>query len=165
MQRYDNCILSSYYPYLSSCVINGAAGKSDESSEIMLSLCACSFEFTCSRYLGAIQIISVLTSRTYYLIHEQIFSYHRVAVFYSHFPRVSTGTLSVCVNERFAQPLLHTVALQFLCTVFTEETKSRSQEVTTSNSKYVRSLSDVLNSPSASELCELLLQVWWVDGL
>lgn len=159
MLRHDNCILSSYYPYLSSCVINGAAGKSDESSEIKLSLCACSFEFTCSRYLGAIQIIRVLTSRTYYLIHEQIFSYHRVAVFYSHFPRVSAGTLSVCVNERFAQPLLHTVALQFLCTAFTEETKSRSQEVTTSNSKYVRSLSDVLNSPSASELCELLLQV------
>uniref|UniRef100_A0A3Q2X1X5 Rotatin n=1 Tax=Haplochromis burtoni TaxID=8153 RepID=A0A3Q2X1X5_HAPBU len=72
--------------------------------------------------------------------------------------RAFAGTLSVCVNERFAQPLLHTVALQFLCTVFTEETKSRSQEVTTSNSKYVRSLSDVLNSPSASELCELLLQ-------
>uniref|UniRef100_I3KA67 Rotatin n=1 Tax=Oreochromis niloticus TaxID=8128 RepID=I3KA67_ORENI len=72
--------------------------------------------------------------------------------------RAFAGTLSVCVNERFAQPLLHTVALQFLCTVFTEATKSRSQEVTTSNSKYVRSLSDVLNSPSASELCELLLQ-------
>uniref|UniRef100_A0A3Q4G585 Rotatin n=1 Tax=Neolamprologus brichardi TaxID=32507 RepID=A0A3Q4G585_NEOBR len=72
--------------------------------------------------------------------------------------RAFAGTLSVCVNERFAQPLLHTVALQFLCTVFTEETKSRSQEVTTSNSKYVRFLSDVLNSPSASELCELLLQ-------
>lgn len=72
--------------------------------------------------------------------------------------RAFAGTLSVCVNERFGQPLLHTVALQFLCTVFTEATKSRSQEVTTSNSKYVRSLSDVLNSPSASELCELLLQ-------
>ncbi|XP_030612443.1 rotatin isoform X2 [Archocentrus centrarchus] len=70
--------------------------------------------------------------------------------------RIFAGTLSVCVSEKLAEPLLHTVALQFLCAIFTEETKIRSQEV--SNAKYATSLSDILQSPSASELCELLLQ-------
>lgn len=75
------------------------------------------------------------------------------------FPCVSAGTLSVCVNEKTADPLLHTVALQFLSTVFTEETKSQGVEVTTSNAKHATALSDIVNGPSASQLCELLLQV------
>lgn len=75
------------------------------------------------------------------------------------FPRVSAGTLSVCVNERRADPLLHTVALQFVSTVFTEETKGQGVEVTASNSKHATALCDVVNGPSASQLCELLLQV------
>lgn len=75
------------------------------------------------------------------------------------FPCVSAGTLSVCVNEKTADPLLHTVALQFLSTVFTEETKNQGVEVTTSNAKHATALSDIVNGPSASQLCELLLQV------
>lgn len=74
-------------------------------------------------------------------------------------PCVSAGTLSVCVHEKFADPLLHTVALQFLCTIFKEETKSQGVEVTTSNSKHTTALSDIVNGPSANQLCELLLQV------
>ncbi|XP_042366374.1 rotatin [Plectropomus leopardus] len=70
--------------------------------------------------------------------------------------RTFAGTLSVCVNATFADPHLHTVALQFLCTVFTEETKVA--EVTTSNPKHVTALTDIVNGPSASQLCELLLQ-------
>lgn len=65
----------------------------------------------------------------------------------------------MCVNEKTADPLLHTVALQFLSTVFTEETKSQGVEVTTSNAKHATALSDIVNGPSASQLCELLLQV------
>lgn len=72
---------------------------------------------------------------------------------------VFAGTLSVCLTEKFSDPL-HAVALQFLSTVFTEET-SRRQRVTASNSNSVHetSLSDIVNGPSATQLCELLLQV------
>ncbi|XP_018529520.1 LOW QUALITY PROTEIN: rotatin [Lates calcarifer] len=70
--------------------------------------------------------------------------------------RAFAGTLSVCVTEKFADPLLHTVALQFLCTVCTEETKSRGVGATTS--KCATTLADIVNGPSASQLCELLLQ-------
>ncbi|XP_039982476.1 rotatin isoform X2 [Xiphias gladius] len=72
--------------------------------------------------------------------------------------RTFAGTLSVCVTEKFASPLLHKVTLQFLCAIFTEETKSRGVEATNCNSKYATALSDIVNGPSASHLCELLLQ-------
>ncbi|XP_037829180.1 rotatin isoform X2 [Kryptolebias marmoratus] len=72
--------------------------------------------------------------------------------------RTFAGTISECVNEKFADSLLHTATLQFLSTVFTEETKCRSKEVTSSVSKHRTNLSDILNGPSASQLCELLLQ-------
>ncbi|KAM7369970.1 hypothetical protein PAMP_011257 [Pampus punctatissimus] len=72
--------------------------------------------------------------------------------------RTFAGTLSVCVNEKFVDPVLHTMALQFLCTVFTEETKRRAVEVTTLSSKHATALSDILNGPSVNQLCELLLQ-------
>ncbi|XP_076014272.1 rotatin [Genypterus blacodes] len=61
------------------------------------------------------------------------------------------GTLSVCMDEKVAGQRLHTVALQFLCTLFSEETKRQGVEVATP-------LSDILDGPSASQLCELLLQ-------
>lgn len=96
-------------------------------------------------------------------IKRKLFSY-QLTTFY--FPSLcvcvcvySAGTLSVCVNEKFVDPLLHTVALQFLRTIFTEETKRRGVEVTTSSCKHATALSDILNGPSASRLCELLLQV------
>ncbi|KAK5850243.1 hypothetical protein PBY51_014509 [Eleginops maclovinus] len=66
------------------------------------------------------------------------------------------GTLSVCVTEKWADSALHTAALQFLTAVFTEETKSLGAEVT--NSKHGLALWDVLNGPSAGQLCDLLLQ-------
>uniref|UniRef100_A0A1A7XBW8 Rotatin n=2 Tax=Iconisemion striatum TaxID=60296 RepID=A0A1A7XBW8_9TELE len=72
--------------------------------------------------------------------------------------RTFAGTISECVNEKFADPLLHTAALQFLSTVFTEETTRRGVEVTNSTSERDSSLSEVLNGASASQLCELLLQ-------
>lgn len=72
---------------------------------------------------------------------------------------LSAGTLSACVNGKLAEPLLHTVALRFLCTVFTEETKRLGVEVTTANSTNATALSDIVNGPSASQLCEMLLQV------
>ncbi|KAG7225112.1 hypothetical protein INR49_014568 [Caranx melampygus] len=72
--------------------------------------------------------------------------------------RTFTGTLSVCLTEKFAEPLLHSVALQFLCTIFTEEAKSRSEEAASPDSKYAAALCDIVNGPLASQLCELLLQ-------
>ncbi|XP_053198646.1 rotatin [Scomber japonicus] len=72
--------------------------------------------------------------------------------------RTFAETLSVCVNEKFVDPHLHTVALQFLCTVFTEETKRQGVEATTSSCKHATALSDILNGPSSSQLCEMLLQ-------
>ncbi|TMS08950.1 Rotatin [Larimichthys crocea] len=72
--------------------------------------------------------------------------------------RTFAGTLSACVNGKLAEPLLHTVALRFLCTVFTEETKRLGVEVTTANSTNATALSDIVNGPSASQLCEMLLQ-------
>lgn len=66
----------------------------------------------------------------------------------------------MCVNEKTADPLLHTVALQFLCTVFTEETKSQSVEITNANSEHATALTEIVIGPSASQLCELLLQVY-----
>nr|XP_054607097.1 rotatin isoform X3 [Nothobranchius furzeri] len=72
--------------------------------------------------------------------------------------RTFAGTISECVNEKFADHLLYTATLQFLSTVFTEETKRRSVEVTNSTSKRDSGLSEILNGASASQLCELLLQ-------
>uniref|UniRef100_A0A8C7YUW0 Rotatin n=1 Tax=Oryzias sinensis TaxID=183150 RepID=A0A8C7YUW0_9TELE len=51
---------------------------------------------------------------------------------------------------------LHTVALQFLSTVFTEETNRRTEAI--KNSERSSPLSDILNGPLANQLCELLLQ-------
>uniref|UniRef100_H2LUM2 Rotatin n=1 Tax=Oryzias latipes TaxID=8090 RepID=H2LUM2_ORYLA len=51
---------------------------------------------------------------------------------------------------------LHTVALQFLSTVFTEETNRRTEAIP--NSEHSSPLSDILNGPLANQLCESLLQ-------
>ncbi|KAM6900677.1 rotatin [Xenentodon cancila] len=72
--------------------------------------------------------------------------------------RIFAGTLSVCLDETFADSPLHTATLQFLSAIFTEETKCRSEELISSNSKHSTSLSNILTGPSASQLCELLLQ-------
>uniref|UniRef100_A0A3P9PF08 Rotatin n=1 Tax=Poecilia reticulata TaxID=8081 RepID=A0A3P9PF08_POERE len=72
--------------------------------------------------------------------------------------RTFAGTLSQCLDEKKADLLLHTAALQFLSTVFTEETRLCGTELKSSTSKHSSTLSDILTGPSASELCELLLQ-------
>ncbi|XP_012712810.2 rotatin isoform X1 [Fundulus heteroclitus] len=72
--------------------------------------------------------------------------------------RTFAGTLSQCLNEKAADSLLHTAALQFLSTVFTEETKLCGRELESATSEHSGALSDILNGPSASELCEMLLQ-------
>lgn len=75
-------------------------------------------------------------------------------------PHVPTaGTLSACVDERTDNHPAHTAALLFLAAVFTEETKSRGAEVLTSMSATAASIHDIVNSPAAGRLCELLLQV------
>ncbi|MEQ2280761.1 hypothetical protein AMECASPLE_023258, partial [Ameca splendens] len=72
--------------------------------------------------------------------------------------RTFAGTLSQCLDEKNADFQLHTAALQFLSTVFREETKLCGKELKRTTSKHSSTLSDILNAPSASELCELLLQ-------
>ena len=69
---------------------------------------------------------------------------------------LSPGTLAVCVNNSAVDPGLHTVALQFLCVLFSEETKRsgvRDDPGVTSD------MSAALDGPGASDLCDLLLQV------
>ncbi|XP_011487171.1 rotatin isoform X2 [Oryzias latipes] len=70
--------------------------------------------------------------------------------------RSFAGTLSECMNEKYADHHLHTVALQFLSTVFTEETNRRTEAIP--NSEHSSPLSDILNGPLANQLCESLLQ-------
>lgn len=165
MLGWDNYILSSYYlcsSYSSSCVINDSARKCDESSErCMLSLCAstyvCVYMFTISWCLCTFKqwiCLFVSVSIRVSLIKSQISRYQLFLIF-----SFCAGTLSVCVGEKLGDSALHSGALQFLSAVFTEEIKGQGVEVTTSNPDYTSALSDVLNGPSASQLCELLLQV------
>lgn len=84
-------------------------------------------------------------------IKRKLLSHQLPIFFLSFLPCASAGTLSVCVNEKLANPLLHTVALQFLCAVFTEETKSLGAEVTTSG--HATALSDIVKGPSAAVMC------------
>lgn len=65
----------------------------------------------------------------------------------------------MCVDERTDDNPVHTAALLFLATVFTEETKTRGTKVPTSTSATAASVCDIVNSPAADRLCELLLQV------
>lgn len=150
----DNCFLSSCYPCLSSSVINDTAGKFDESSKIMRSIL---FIFWWGGGVSAsfIALHSSLHYRAYCIFF--LIPFKEVVLLQTRFSRPPAGTLSVCVSEKPAEPLLHTAALQFLCAIFTEEAKLRSREVT--NTKRDTSLSNILQSPAAGELCELLLQV------
>uniref|UniRef100_A0AAV2L739 Rotatin N-terminal domain-containing protein n=1 Tax=Knipowitschia caucasica TaxID=637954 RepID=A0AAV2L739_KNICA len=66
--------------------------------------------------------------------------------------RSFAGTLSMCVNEKSSSSSLHTAALQFVSTVFTEETKKRDAKA-----KNTSALSEVLCGSSSEQLCDLLL--------
>ncbi|XP_019727440.1 rotatin isoform X1 [Hippocampus comes] len=71
--------------------------------------------------------------------------------------RMFTGTLSLCVHEKFVDPPLHQGALHFLSTIFAEETKRRGA-ARPLNLDHGAALADALSSPSASHLCDVLLQ-------
>lgn len=66
--------------------------------------------------------------------------------------RTFAGTLSLCMSDTPSDPSVHTVALQFVSTVFTEETKRRDDCSSSS------ALGEVLSGPAAEQLCDLLLQ-------
>ncbi|XP_077365448.1 rotatin isoform X2 [Festucalex cinctus] len=72
--------------------------------------------------------------------------------------RMFAGTLSLCVHEKFVDPLLHKEALHFLSTILSEEAKRRAGAATALNSDHGAVLADVLSGPSASHLCDVLLQ-------
>ncbi|XP_049604680.1 rotatin [Syngnathus scovelli] len=71
--------------------------------------------------------------------------------------RMFTGTLSVCVHEKFVDSHLHGAALHFLCTILAQETKRRGVVRPLSSDQGV-TLVDVLGGPSAGQLCDVLLQ-------
>lgn len=57
------------------------------------------------------------------------------------------------------------MALQFLSTLFTQETKYWHVGATVLERQCTAALSDVVNGPSANQLCELLMQVCGHVGL
>lgn len=72
----------------------------------------------------------------------------------------TVGTLSLCLSDKPTDPRLHTAALQFLATVFAQQTTFRDAEDAASGPQHAAAtLSDVLSGPSAERLCDQLLQV------
>lgn len=163
----DNHILSLhslYSFYTSSAVINSATGESADSGKrwtslhayLFLSLGICIHCVTagvraCGSSQGEISLNNRFAWRC--LLKKDI----PLPSFCFLCP--SAETLSACVNEKSADSQLHTAALQFLITIFTEETKNRSVEVTASNCQPAPTLCDVIRGPPAGQLCDLLLQV------
>ncbi|XP_055364222.1 rotatin [Betta splendens] len=72
--------------------------------------------------------------------------------------RTFAGTICVCLTETFADEHLHKMALQFLSTLFTQETKYRHIGATALEPQGTTALTEVVNGPSSSQLCELLIQ-------
>ncbi|XP_053717203.1 rotatin [Synchiropus splendidus] len=66
-------------------------------------------------------------------------------------------TLSVCLREKPHDLVLLKAALLFLSSIFTEEAKRRGPEVA-SGSSNSSGLSDIVNSPEAGQLCQLLME-------
>ncbi|XP_044032478.1 rotatin [Siniperca chuatsi] len=157
--------LSSFSKLLQSCVTvsQELIGQIDFLKQLLTTLVAVLMLDTKGLDAGTWDTVCVCWADVFMLLatlvrRDSSASYPSVSAALGRRWRTFAGTLSVCVNEKLADPFLHTVALQFLCTIFTEETKSLGVEVTTSKSKHATALSDIVNSPSASQLCELLLQ-------
>ncbi|XP_041817044.1 rotatin isoform X2 [Chelmon rostratus] len=157
--------LSSFSKLLQSCVTlsQEPIGQMDFLKQLLTTLVAVLTLDTKGLDAGTRDAVCVCWADVFMLLatlvrRDSSAAYPSVSVALGRRWRTFAGTLSVCVNERRADPLLHTVALQFVSTVFTEETKGQGVEVTASNSKHATALCDVVNGPSASQLCELLLQ-------
>lgn len=159
----DNHILYSYSLYsfyTLPAVINSATGKSADSAKGWASLRA-----YLSLYLG--WCVSMwLQSRRNIALSKGLNNRFALSLFIKDillpsfsFLCPSAETLSVCLNEKSADSQLNAAALQFLCTVLTEETKNRSVEIPTSNCKPAPALCDIVRGPSAGQLFGLLLQV------
>ncbi|XP_031137959.1 rotatin isoform X3 [Sander lucioperca] len=155
--------LSSFSKLLRSCVTvsQELIGQMDFLKQLLTALVAVLTLDTKGLDAGTRDMVCVCWSDVFMLLatvvrRDSSAAYPSVSAALGRRWRTFAGTLSLCVNEKLADPLLHTVALQFLRTIFTEETKS--VDVTTSNPKRATALSDIVNGPSASQLCELLLQ-------
>ncbi|KAM9839415.1 rotatin [Aulostomus maculatus] len=157
--------LSSFSKLLQSCVSvsPGMIGQADFLKQLLTSLVAALMldtkgldaatrDMVCVCWADVFMLLATLVRR------DSSAVYPSVSAALGRRWQTFAGTLSVCVSEKLVNPLLHKVALQFLCTVFSEETKRRGVEDTTLNSKHVSALSDILSGSSASQLCELLLQ-------
>ncbi|XP_028424991.1 rotatin isoform X1 [Perca flavescens] len=155
--------LSSFFKLLRSCVMvsQELIGQMDFLKQLLTALVAVLTLDTKGLDAGTRDTVCVCWADVFMLLatlvrRDSSAAYPSVSAALGRRWRSFAGTLSVCVTEKLADPLLHTVALQFLCTIFTEETKS--VDVTTSNPKQATALSGIVNGPSASQLCELLLQ-------
>ncbi|KAM8823007.1 rotatin isoform 2-T2 [Spinachia spinachia] len=153
--------LSSFSKLLRSCVMvsQELIGQMDFLERLLTSLVAVLMLDTKGLDPGTRDVVCVCWADVFMLLatlvrRDSSAAYPSVSAALGRRWRTFAGTLSVCVNEKLPDPLLHTVALQFLGTIFTVETA----EVQTSNPKPATALSDIVNGPSASELCELLLQ-------
>ncbi|XP_059183330.1 rotatin [Centropristis striata] len=157
--------LSSFSKLLGSCVMvsQELIGQADFLKQLLAFLVAVLMLDTKGLDAGTRDAVCVCWADVFMLLatlvrRDSSAAYPSVSAALGRRWRTFAGTLSACVNEKRSEPLLHTAALQFLCTIFTEETKNPGVEGTTSDSKHATSLSDILNGPSASQLCELLLQ-------
>ncbi|XP_020501996.2 rotatin isoform X1 [Labrus bergylta] len=157
--------LSSFSKLLQSCVMvsQELIGQMDFLKQLLGTLVAVLMLDTTGLDAGSRDTVCVCWADVFMLLatlvrRDSSASYPSVSAALGRRWRTFAGTLSVCVNEKLSDHLLHTVALQFLCAVFIEETKSQGVEVTTSNSKPASALSDIVSGHSASQLCELLLQ-------
>ncbi|XP_029314100.1 LOW QUALITY PROTEIN: rotatin [Cottoperca gobio] len=157
--------LSSFSKLLGSCVTvsQELIGQMDFLKQLLTTLVAALMLDTKGLDAGTRAALGVCWADVFMLLatlvrRDSSAAYPSVSAALGRRWRTFAGTLSVCVTEKLADSLLHTVALQFLSTIFTEETKSLRVEVTTLNSKPATALSDIVNGPSAGQLCELLLQ-------
>ncbi|XP_074549511.1 rotatin isoform X3 [Halichoeres trimaculatus] len=155
--------LSSFSKLLQSCVMvsQELIGQMDFLKQLLSTLVAVLMLDTKGLDAGTRDAVCVCWADVFMLLatlvrRDSSASYPSVSAALGRRWRTFAGTLSVCVNEKLPDPLLHSVALQFLCAIFTEETKTQGVDV--SNSKPASALSDIVNGPSASQLCDLLLQ-------
>ncbi|XP_041670116.1 rotatin isoform X2 [Cheilinus undulatus] len=157
--------LSSFCKLLQSCVqvSQDLIGQMDFLKQMLISLVGVLMLDIQGLDAGTRDVVSVCWADVFMLLATLVrrdgsASYPSVSAALGRRWRTFAGTLFVCVNEKLAVPSLHMVALQFLCAIFNEESKNQSVGVATSNSKPASALSDIVNGPSASQLCELLLQ-------
>ncbi|XP_037312246.2 rotatin [Pungitius pungitius] len=157
--------LSSFSKLLRSCVMvsKEPIGRMDFLKQLLTSLVAVLMLDTKGLDAGTRDVVCVCWADVFMLLatlvrRDSSAAYPSVSAALGRRWRTFAGTLSVCVSEKCPDPFLHTVALQFLSAIFTAETARLGADVQTSNSKPAPALSDIVNGPSASELCELLLK-------